>query len=206
MLNTTNKFSKTPSKPSIRIDIRELMKKEIPEIKKTEKIIEDCEDNDHEKSNGNLIIENINANNQVNTVDFQIFEFLNKMKNNNIEIDNKNFTNNHEKNHFTDKKDHEVNKSNDSLDNLIIKNQKELINNQINKLNNQKNLINYNNNYHKIDYILEEESENNFINYENKKEINNSNIVNNSLNKSISRKNIKLKIDENDDIIVEEEY
>jgi len=203
-LNTTNKISKTPSKPSIRIDLRELLKKELPETKGREKIIEDIEDNDHEKSNGNLIIENINFNNQINSVDMKIFEYLNKMKNpvnetsnnNHENDDNNNIKNEYDANFDNINKENyvikeEKNSDNDSLDNLIIKNQKELIGNHINLINRKKN--HYNSNLNINDF-----------NKENNYDLNN--VYSDNLNKSLSKRNIKMKIDDNDDIIVEEEY
>lgn len=121
--NTSSKLYKSQIKPSIRIDIRELMKKDDSEgIENNSDKIENGNNfnNDHEKSNGNLIIESINANNSVKNVDLIIFNYLNKMKNNTnhaIEEDDR------------DKQSNE--KEEDSLDNLIIKNQKELINSSI---------------------------------------------------------------------------
>jgi len=215
-LNTTNKLSKYPVKPSIRIDIRELMKKELPETRRSEKIVEDCEDDDHEKSNGNLIVENINQNNKVNNVDMQIFHFLNKMKQSNNDNNEEDLNNNN--NNFDNNNNEKNNRSNDSLDNLIIKNQKEMIsnfyNNNNNKVsNNLKNLENLENN---AVAVIEENEESGVID----KEINCKNIYNNNnnnnynkntnancnLNRSATGRNIKLKIDDNDDVIIEEDF
>ena len=79
------------------------------------KIPEEENENDHEKSNGNLLIENYTGNPLMNNIDRQIFEYLNKMK----EI---------KKNENT---------CDNSLDNLIIKNQKNMI--AENSLNNNNN-------------------------------------------------------------------
>ncbi len=211
----------------------------LPEKLRSEKIIEDCEDNDHEKSNGNLIIENINQNNQVNNVDLKIFQFLNKMKQNKNENSYDDATNKSQENNNVDGNNNDrINRSSDSLDNLIIKNQKELIssnnynynNNNSNSLNkipnssvgkhsvnldskninydyykyNDNNNIPVNNDKNNINevVVIEEkhqvgDKKNNFTNNKN---------VNNSLNKSASCRNIKLKIDGNDDIIVEDGF